>query len=826
MTQGPYHLFSISLLLIAAYLLSLFALRIRLFQIPGHRRFWNLLLLIFFSSTGVLGLLLAIQVNYKLELGWAETALQWHVDLGIGFAMVSIFHLTWHIGYYKRMVSAKQGTPPPSHWKPHLPFDHGRIIWLFLLLGFISILAQLMLLREFIRTLHGNELVIGIFLSVWMVLTAAGAWAGALYRWKISLSRLLRMIWILSVVPLLIYMVLLLVDRFLFLPGFEPGMIASFAYITLLLSLFGLMSGFLFAYLAKSVRWNQSRASFYMLDSLGSLTGGILFSGLLVFFLENLQVMALLPLLTSIVLVWRFHFPEKKQLRILLPGIALLLGVAGMLPGPRYALEKLHFNDESILYSGDTPYGNLTFTSRDGQVNAYLDRNPAGSSSDLAVAEETVHYAALQHPHPESFLLMGGILSGNASEVLKYDPEVFDACEAVPDLYTRGRDYLQNEPLGSMQFRPVDGRRWLTSEEAATYDVIIASTGDPVTLGWNRYYTVEFFRLVHAHLNEGGIFTTSLKAGGNYINDPGGALIGISYHTLQQVFDHVAIIPGYATYFVASDKPLTLDFPSLAANRGIETTYVNEDYLDAAHLQFDSDQLMERIRMEPVRINSDLWPRLFFSGLASLQSRMGGEVLFISGMLSILLFLFLLLFYNPLRTGMYVAGFSGAGIQMVLILLMQSYFGYAYLVTPLLITVFMGGIVLGSHFWKRIWQGHSVSHFTGLLWWMAIIAALLVVVVKLLPLSEHPVAGQWLIGFFNFLPGLIVGSVYGMSLELSGETDHADPGMFYSADLTGAALGTLIPGLFMIPLIGVANTFILFCAINAITGLYVMTRWR
>lgn len=826
MTQGPYHLYSVSLLLIAAYLVSLLAMRIRLFPAQGHRRFWNLLLLLFFCSTGTLGILLAVQVNYKLELSWAETALQWHVDLGIGFAMVAIFHLTWHLGYYKRMMSGPSGPPVPSSWKTHLPFDRGQTIWLFLLLGFISILAQLLLLREFIRTLHGNELIIGIFLSIWMVLTAAGAWAGAVYRWKVEPARLLWMIWAISVVPLLIALVLLLVDRLLFLPGFEPGMISSFAFIALLLSLFGLMSGFLFACLAKSVRWKQSRASFYMLDSLGSLAGGILFSGLLVFFLENLQVMVLLPLVTTLVLVWRFHFPEKKLIRRILAGTAILVGVAGMLPGPRYALEKLHFSDESILYSGDTPYGNLTFTSRDGQVNAYLDRNPVSSSSDQAAAEETVHYAALQHPDPESFLLMGGILSGNASEILKYGPEVFDGCEAVPDLFLRGRDYMPAAPSGSMQFRPVDGRRWLTSEKEAAYDVIIAAAGDPVTLGWNRYYTVEFYRLVREHLNEGGVFATQLKAGGNYINDPGGALIGINYHSLQQVFDHVTIVPGYATYFIASDRPLTLDFPSLAARRGIITTYVNENYLNATHLQFDSDQLMERIQQEPVKINSDLWPRLFFAGLSSLQSRMGGEALFITGILSMFLFLFMFLLYNPLRTGMYVTGFTGAGIQMVLILLMQSFFGYAYLMTPLLITVFMGGIVLGSHSWKWIWRGHSVSHFTGLLWGMAIMAAVMVVVIKLLPLSEHRIAGQCLIGLFNFLPGLIVGSVYGMSLKLSGDKSHADPGIFYSADLTGAALGTLIPGLFMIPLIGVANTFILFCAINAITGLYVMTRWR
>ena len=48
---------------------------------------------------------------------------------------------------------------------------------MFRMLGFISMVAQLVLLREFIKTFNGNELVIGIFLAIWMMLTGAGAWA-------------------------------------------------------------------------------------------------------------------------------------------------------------------------------------------------------------------------------------------------------------------------------------------------------------------------------------------------------------------------------------------------------------------------------------------------------------------------------------------------------------------------------------------------------------------------------------------------------------------------------------------------------------------------
>jgi spermidine synthase len=826
MTQGPYHLFSISILLVLGYLASFMAVKIQLLPVSNHRKFWNLLLLLFFLSTGVLGLLLAIQVNYKLEWEWAKIALQWHVDLGIGFVAVSIFHLTWHLRYFTKLGFRSGFQHDEKAWESHLPLEQGQVRWLFLMLGFLSILAQLLLLREFIKTLHGNELIIGIFLAIWMIVTSVGAWAGARFMKRLSLSLLMKMVWGLSMLPLIIYLLLLLVDRFLFLPGYEPGMIASISYIVLLIAMFGLLSGFLFSYLAKSSTWKTTGSTYYMLDSLGSLVGGVIFSLILIQWLDNLQVLVLLPFCTSLVLIFLFKFPARSFHRGgMLAGTFLLL-LIGMIPWSRNGLERLHFRDETVLLSRDTPYGNLAFTSKDGQVTGYLDRNPVFSSTDVTRSEETVHYPSLQRQNPASFLLIGGGISGNAAEINKYNPANFDYCEVDPDLYRLGRIHLPRAEEGVMEFRPMDGRKWLLENREASYDVIISSVGDPITLGWNRYYTAEFYRLVHQHLNNGGVFAVQLSAGGNYLNDPGEALIGINYQTLRKVFEYVTVVPGLATYFLASDMPLSLDFPGLAASRGIQTIYVNGDYLDATHLQFDSDQLMDRIQQETSGINSDLWPRLFFANLASLESRMGGHAMFVTGILSILIFLVMLMIYTPLKTGMFISGFTGAGIQIVLILVLQSFYGFAYLAAPFMITLFMAGIVTGSKIWRIIWRGQSVSRLTGLLWSMAILAALLVIILKKEALFEHRILGQILLGFFNYLPGLLVGSVYGMALKLSRQEKHAGMGNFFSADLAGAALGTFIPGLFIIPLIGVPNTFILFCGINVAAGLYVLTRWR
>jgi len=823
MNQGPYHLIPIGILLTVFYLLSLLAVRMKLLTGTGHRRFWNILLLLFFFSTALLGLFLALKVNYRWNIRWIDGAMQWHVDTGIGLAFVAFFHLLWNISYYLNIFRTRKTVIQPAPLAPHLEMEKRQVTLLFILLGFISMVSQLVLLREFVKTYHGNELIIGIFIAIWMVLTSLGAWAGAAYRKRVRETVIFRGIIILSVIPLIIYVLLIIITRLVLLPGYEPGMFTSVCHMVLLTIPFTLGSGFLFSYLSRSIRKQKVDAGFYMLDSLGSLAGGGVFGLVLVFFLDNIQVLAFLFLFTGIMVVVLFGYPQRKAEKgfLLLAGI-LVCGLM-MVPRVRFGLEGLRYKGEAIVESMDTPFGNLSFTRQEGQVTGYLDRFPVLQSYDLARAEETVHYPALQHPDPDSFLLIGGGFSGTAAEVAKYDPDVFDYCEVNPWIHRLGKKHLSPPGMDAFRFIEMDGRSWLMRTGKDQYDVIIADVGDPLTLGWNRYYTREFYQLVRSRLSPGGVFGMYLSAAGSYVNVEGSQLLASAYHTLSQVFPQVTVVPGYATYFLASRDTLSLDFPALLERNPVPTTYVHPDYLDAGRLDFDRDQLMERFSSEEGTINRDLWPRLFYMNISGWISRTGGK-LGAAGILSVLLFILLLFLYPRLKTGMYVAGFTGAGIQIILIMVMQSLYGFAYMVAPLLITIFMGGLVAGTITWKHIWHQPSTSAYTALLWIMAVLAAAGVILLKTEQLFTHRITGQVVIGLLNFLPGVIVGSVYGLSLALSEREGSSGIGKLYSADLAGAALGTFIPPVFILPLLGVSNTLVLLCGLNVITGLYILTR--
>ncbi len=777
-------------------------------------------MLFFFISTSCLGLLLVIKVNYKLTMTWMESVVQWHVDLGIGFAFVAIFHLLWHLKYYTRAAPGTRATSPLA-WTPHITLGSMQERLFFLLLGYISIMAQLVLLREFVKTLHGNELFIGVFLSLWMVLAAVGARTGTRSQAKITLNRILGMLLFMGIFPLFIYVALILITRYIFLPGYEPGLLPSIITMLGLTGPLALSAGFLFAYVSKSLVQGKQDATYYRLDSLGSLAAGFLLGLVLVYFLDNIQLLGFLFLITVLAVVLAFRYPAGIARKTLLLMLGTVCYILLLLPGIRTGIEGLRFKGERLLETRDTPYGNLAFTENEGQVTAYLDRNPVLSSADLAANEERIHYPALQHPAPASFLLLGNGLSGCAREISKYAPERIDYCEADPWIYRLGRKYLTDSLPGNLRFIPMDGRKWLMLNDSVRYDVIISVSGDPLTIGWNRFYTREFFAMVHRHLTPGGIFGMQLSTAGSYLNEEGSELLSINYQTLSQEFGQVAVVPGFSTSFLASDRPLSLDIPSLLEQHKLETMYVHPDYLDLNRITFDSDQIMERLLQEEARINSDFRPRLFFSRLEGLESLNGSHTMVVSGILGALLFLWLLLAYPRLQKCMYVTGFTGSGFQILLILMMQSLFGFAYLVTPVMITLFMAGIVLGSRFWKAVLGAPGHQKLSALSGIMFLAASSMVLLLKGELLDSNRVAGILILGLYNIIPGILVGMVYGLAVALSEKESSLSMGRMFYADLAGAALGSFVPVIFLLPLIGVSNTFILFSAINLATGLYV-----
>jgi len=95
-----YYFNLICILTILSYTVSSFLVKKNKLTLIAHRRLWNYLLLISFLISGLLGLLLAFLIDYKLSIAWYAEFLWFHVEFGIIMAIISIIHIIWHWRYF------------------------------------------------------------------------------------------------------------------------------------------------------------------------------------------------------------------------------------------------------------------------------------------------------------------------------------------------------------------------------------------------------------------------------------------------------------------------------------------------------------------------------------------------------------------------------------------------------------------------------------------------------------------------------------------------------------------------------------------------------
>ena len=103
-----YHLLLISLFLVLLYFISHILSKKKIISTFNHRKIWNILLLITFLISGLLGILLVIKINFDIAFSLPFNILFWHVEAGIAMFAISIFHILWHWPYFKNMFIIKK----------------------------------------------------------------------------------------------------------------------------------------------------------------------------------------------------------------------------------------------------------------------------------------------------------------------------------------------------------------------------------------------------------------------------------------------------------------------------------------------------------------------------------------------------------------------------------------------------------------------------------------------------------------------------------------------------------------------------------------------
>ncbi|MFA6798539.1 MAG: hypothetical protein WCR39_04520, partial [Bacteroidales bacterium] len=145
-TNAPYLLIPITAGLLILYFISLLFSHLEILSSKLHRQIWNYALLLTFLVTIVLGILMAIQINYKLEVPWTEKVLRWHVNFGIGMSLTGLFHLSWHFLYFvpftKQLTTSEDPFPTDNKSLTGIQINNINFVSIPLVIGFSAILVQ------------------------------------------------------------------------------------------------------------------------------------------------------------------------------------------------------------------------------------------------------------------------------------------------------------------------------------------------------------------------------------------------------------------------------------------------------------------------------------------------------------------------------------------------------------------------------------------------------------------------------------------------------------------------------------------------------------
>lgn len=756
-----------------------------------------------------------------------------------------------------------------------MPFRH-RIFFAILILGAYSQILQAMLIREGLVVFYGNEMSLGAFYGSWLFWLAAGSvlvirlrrrrWVREPVPSLRGLLVLLPFVLALQVVALRSVRLFLTVSSSEFVPLGE-----------LFLSLFlitipsGLMLGIAFPLGCKALRdaaGDESTGTavrlvsrLYVADALGALAGGVLFTFVLLRWLGLVETLGVLTLVLGLSAWSLYRKPIWRGWEALALGAAgLVLAVGPSAPRLDRMLEELRFGSLQpglqLVDSVDTRYGHLSVGRLGDQYSLVADGQIRDSFPLPREVEREAAFFSAQADGPKRVLILGGFAGGLPAELLRYPVEKIDVLEEDRRAFQRVQPFLSTEsrkaltdPRLSLHFQ--DGRRFVNQAGAdAGYDLVLVLNAAPSSAYSNRYFTRDFYRKVRDLLSPDGVFCTQVSAASNYLGREVGSYAGSVYRTLEQVFPYIAIAPGNVQVFCASPSPDRVTEEPAVLERRYLALPLDEHRFPAAsfyslmpanEIAYVRDRLEEAPVGIKAEINTDerpvtyylnmvLWGKLSASGFVDWLQRvrsMGPWPYLLPPLLIVGLWL--------LRSGM--EGFrrpvlQRRGATFILLLLgaiamaaelavlfgYQSQVGFMFERVALLNGLFMTGLALGAG--AGTWIAKRSPPVGALTLVMLLVAGGLVLLPISLSSLGAAIPALQETGYLGLAlaVGLLTGSGFPLGVQLAhldlGEVVQSG-GIAQAADNLGGALGGLVTGALMVPLLGVETT----CQVLALLAL-------
>jgi spermidine synthase len=436
----------------------------------------------------------------------------------------------------------------------------------------------------------------------------------------------------------------------------------------------------------------------YMLDAVGSILGGLIFSFVLVHFVPH-GVMVLGTGLLLLAAAVCCQLLDGQSGRASLAVVATIILYFFAAAAERRTVRALALG-QPVHLNVTTPYGHLMATKVGEQYNFFLNGVPYFSTGQHEAAEERVHLAMLQRPDAERVLLLGAPIPEILAELLKY-PRVQVDC-VHPDRRLGGQiekvaSHILSDPR--VHLLSADPRFYVRAC-GRRYDVVLLLDPLPETLQFHRLYTVEFFREMRVALRQDGVLGLPFGDFTGYLSREQARAVATCYNTLRAVFGNVRILPAAQIYFLASDGFLSSDYAKLFTEANIKTTYVGASYFETM-ITADREATLQAAIQVPSSVNRDFQPKLLSFTLRRWLDEHGYKI----GILEVAIALGILAYAGSLRgpaVAIFASGYSAAGLEYVLLFLLQVLAGALYYQVSIVFTAFRLGLRWGNGLERKL----------------------------------------------------------------------------------------------------------------------------
>lgn len=702
---------------------------------------------------------------------------------------------------------------------------------IFIIYGIVCSIGQTILLRELMVEVNGNEIIFSIFLSLWLLMVAFGSllhkWLSFSSKTELKVEILLSILIIL--VPIQFLSIRILTEKLSLISGLLINIPNLILLAFIILTPGCLLIGYLFPLNCKLISdKNRPVHLVYILECIGIIIGGSIFIAL-IFFITNFTILIITCIISFILLIL---YSQKLWKIILLVFFTILLIFSKDIFLKNYSSRYM---PNKLISSEDSRYGRFDISKGEEQKNYFWNGVLFANSSNEKYAQEMTNFVLLQNNNPKSVLLIGGLLNGFVKEFLQ-DESInnLDYLELDKNIIRESKTFRKN--ISKVNFISKSDAVGYLKKNQKKYDIIFIDFPDPASLFLNRFYTLQFFKLLKNHLHsKNSVTAITVSNSENYLLPELAELNRIIYNTFSNVFKNTIVIPAEKNIFIGSDGNYisnnTETLISRMNNKKQNWNWFNETLI------FDTCnelrlQNFSRILVNNRKINTNLKPFAYISTIQYWAKHLdldlkknvnfirNNKLLAFSILFISIIFLSILFnrksnyhFFMSLTHNINIVSISLCAfvIQIILLYTFQIQFGYVYLVIAFFTLSFMVGLSAGFLLEKYIKIELSILFIINLVSIVAIFS-----MISLL-----------LSAVIFFILNVFISSQEGAILakNLSKKYNYDQKNIaekFYFLDTIGATVGGLVFGVVFLPIYGIKISLIfmmIIIFINIITNL-------